>query len=154
MLTLTTPKSSKILQGALFEKNSALLETGTFTSSNVAKLLPGKKYRPQVLNMKDQRKCMVHFEDKGIFPKKCTGGFWRIQEGSYYQNTILLKKCKKTLLSLLKTTLHPFGIRWTMNDTIVFLLGYIFCAPINFSSLGASHYTNINLMITKILCVS
>ena len=36
------PKSSKILQGAL----SSLLETGTFTASNGAKLLPGKKYRP------------------------------------------------------------------------------------------------------------
>ena len=40
------PKAIKILQGALFGKDSALLETGTFTSSNGAKLLPGKKYRP------------------------------------------------------------------------------------------------------------
>ena len=40
------PKSSKILQGALFWEKTALLETGTFTSSNGAKLLPGKKYRP------------------------------------------------------------------------------------------------------------
>ena len=49
MLTLTPPnpqKSSKILHGALFWKMFALLETGTFTSSNGAKLLPGKKYRP------------------------------------------------------------------------------------------------------------
>ena len=52
----------------------ALLETGTFTSSNGAKFTPWQ----EVLNMKDQRKCMVHFEDKGIFPKV----HWRIQEGS------------------------------------------------------------------------
>ena len=40
------PKSSEIFQGALFWRNTALLETGTFTSSNGVKLLPGKKYRP------------------------------------------------------------------------------------------------------------
>ena len=40
------PTSCKILQGALFGENSTLLETGTFTSSNGAKLLPCKKYRP------------------------------------------------------------------------------------------------------------
>ena len=40
------PKSCKILQGAPLWKNSVLLETGIFTSSNGAKLLPGKKYRP------------------------------------------------------------------------------------------------------------
>ena len=40
------PKSCKILQGPLFGENSALLETDTFNSSNGAKLLPGKKYRP------------------------------------------------------------------------------------------------------------
>ena len=76
------PNHPKILQRALFWKNSALLETDTFTSSNAAKLLPGKKYRPEVLNMKDQQKCMVHFEDKGMFPKVHIGGFLRIQEGS------------------------------------------------------------------------
>ena len=31
-----------------------------------------------MLNMKDQRKCMVHFEDKGMFPKV----HWRILEDS------------------------------------------------------------------------
>ena len=35
-----------IFQGALLGKKSALLETGTFTSSNEATLLPGKRYRP------------------------------------------------------------------------------------------------------------
>ena len=31
-----------------------------------------------MLNMKDQRKCTVHFEDKGMFPKV----HWRILEDS------------------------------------------------------------------------
>ena len=44
---IVNPNHSKILQGALFlGEKLALLETGTFTSSNGAKLLPGKKYRP------------------------------------------------------------------------------------------------------------
>ena len=42
-LTLTTQNPPK---GTFFEKKSALLETGTFTSSNGAKLRPGKKYKP------------------------------------------------------------------------------------------------------------
>ena len=33
---------------------------------------------PQVVNMKDQRKCTVHFENKGMLPKV----HWKIQEGS------------------------------------------------------------------------
>ena len=35
-----------------------------------------------MLNVKDQRKCVVHFEDEGMFPKSAADGFWRIQEGS------------------------------------------------------------------------
>ena len=72
----THPKSSK--RHFLLGKKSALLETGNFTSSKGAKLLPGKKYRPYVLNIKDQRKCMVYFEDKGMFSKV----HWRILEDS------------------------------------------------------------------------
>ena len=48
-LTITThfnPNHPQILQGVVFWENSALLETGTFTSSDGAKLLSGKKYRP------------------------------------------------------------------------------------------------------------
>ena len=42
-LTLTTPNTLKSSKGHFWGKISALLGTGTFTSS---KLLPGKKYRP------------------------------------------------------------------------------------------------------------
>ena len=38
MIMPNHPKSSKILQGAFLGENAALLETGTFTSSNGAKL--------------------------------------------------------------------------------------------------------------------
>ena len=41
----------------------------------------GRSTGHNVLNMKDQQKCKVHFEDKGMFPKVHLGGFW-IQEGS------------------------------------------------------------------------
>ena len=71
------PKSIKILQGALLWKHSALLETGTFTSSNGAKLLPGKEV--QAISAECERSTkMVHFEDKGMFPKR----HWGILEDS------------------------------------------------------------------------
>ena len=63
MISPKHPNPSKSSKWHFFWKHSALLETGTFTSLNGAKLLPGKKYMPKVLNMKDQRKCMVHFKD-------------------------------------------------------------------------------------------
>ena len=45
-LTLTTQNPPKFSKGHFHGQISSLLETGTFTSSNRAKLLPGKKYRP------------------------------------------------------------------------------------------------------------
>ena len=46
LLILTTQNPSNATKGHFFGKNSVLLETGTFTCSNGANLLPGKKYRP------------------------------------------------------------------------------------------------------------
>ena len=55
------PKSIKILQGALFWKNSALLETGTFTSSsNGAKLLPGKEVQAIHVSAEYERSTKLH----------------------------------------------------------------------------------------------
>ena len=45
MIDYCQVQAPQIFQAALFWTNSAVLETGTFTSSNAAKLLPGKKYR-------------------------------------------------------------------------------------------------------------
>ena len=82
-LILTTPNPPKSSQWHFFWKNSALLETGTFTSSNGAKLLPGKKFRLQVLNMKNQRKYMVHFADNGMFPKV---HWWILEDSGRFPN--------------------------------------------------------------------
>ena len=55
------PKSSKILKGHFFGKQkSALLETGTFTSSNGAKLLPGKKYQAISAEYGRSTKTLLH----------------------------------------------------------------------------------------------
>ena len=64
--SLTLTKSSKILQGAFLEIKTALLETGTFTSSNEAKLHPGQEVQA----------ISAEYEDKSMFPKV----HWRILE--------------------------------------------------------------------------
>ena len=61
------PIPPKILQKTLFCKKLALLETGTFTSSNGGNITTWQEV--QAISAEYQRKCMVHFEDKGMFPK-------------------------------------------------------------------------------------
>ena len=71
------PKSSKNLQGHFLGKYSTV---GNWYF-HLFKITTWQKGSTGHMIMKDQRKYMVHFEDKGMF-QKCTGGGWRVQEGS------------------------------------------------------------------------
>ena len=62
-----------------------------------------------------------------------------------------LNNLKKNIIFKIK---NNFTTTWNKmkDDSTVFLLGYIFCAPINYLQFVVSHY--ISFLMTTILCVS
>ena len=73
------PKSSK---GHLFGTKSALLETGTFTSSNGGKMTTWQEVQAisaWIWKINENAWCILMIR---ACLQKCTGGLWRIQEGS------------------------------------------------------------------------
>ena len=76
-LMYTLSLTSQILRETLFWKDSALLETGTFTSSNGAKLLPGKQYRHAEYE-RSTKWCILKIRDVSKIALEDFGGFRKV----------------------------------------------------------------------------
>ena len=74
----TTPNPSKSSKGHFFGKIQHCWKLVDSPPQMGQNYYLARSTGHKVLNTKDQRKCMVHFEDKGMFPKV----HWRILEDS------------------------------------------------------------------------